>query len=96
MQKNCLYSKNKSVKETTFAALLKAVHTRRKPANPNHIIFFSDDNFLNQDQKPNSQNNSYQCSDHEDVPLVVHTQDWLKANLMKHWLKGLWIPSSPD
>ncbi len=26
----------------------------------------------------------------------MHTQDWLKANLMKHWLKGMWPPSSPD
>jgi hypothetical protein len=26
----------------------------------------------------------------------VHTQDWLKVNLMNHWLKGKWTPSSPD
>ncbi len=26
----------------------------------------------------------------------MHTQDWLKANLMIHWLKGMWPPSSPD
>jgi hypothetical protein len=62
--------------------VLKDLCTRRKPANPNHIIFFSDENFLNQDQKTNSQNKRYQCSDPKDVPIVVHTQDWLKANLM--------------
>jgi hypothetical protein len=53
-------------------------------------------NFLNQDQKTNSQNNSYQCSDPKDVPIVVHIQDWLKANLMNHCLKGMWPSSSPD
>jgi hypothetical protein len=35
--------------------------------------------FFNQDQKTNSQNNRYNCSDLMDVPIVVHTQDWLKA-----------------
>jgi hypothetical protein len=35
--------------------------------------------FFNQDQKTNSQNNRYHCSDPKDVPIVVHTQDWLKA-----------------
>ena len=35
-------------------------------------------NFFNQDQKTNSQNNRYQCSDPKGVPIVVHTQDWLK------------------
>ena len=52
-------------------------------------------NFLNQDQKTNSQNNRYHCSDPKDVPIVVHTQDWLKANMMNYWLKGIWPPSSP-
>jgi hypothetical protein len=65
--------------------VLKALHTRRKPANPHHIIFFSDEKFFYQSQKTNSQNNSYQCSDPKDVPIVVHTPDWLKANLMNHW-----------
>ena len=36
-------------------------------------------NFFHQDQKTNSQNNRYHCSDPKDVPIVVHTQDWLKA-----------------
>jgi hypothetical protein len=37
-------------------------------------------NFVNQDQKANSQNNNrYHCSDPKDVPIVVHTQDLLKA-----------------
>ena len=36
-------------------------------------------NFFNQDQKINSQNNRYHCSDPKDVPIVVHTHDWLKA-----------------
>jgi hypothetical protein len=36
-------------------------------------------NFLNQDQKTNSQNNRYHCSDPKDVPIVMHTQGWLKA-----------------
>jgi hypothetical protein len=40
----------------TRAAVLKAFHTRRKCANPNQIIFFSDEKNLNQDQKTNSQN----------------------------------------
>ncbi len=33
--------------------------------------------FFNQDQKTNSQNNRYHCSDPKDV--VVHTKDWLNA-----------------
>jgi hypothetical protein len=57
----------------------KALRARRKPANPNHIIFLSDENFFYQNQKTNSQNNRYHCSDHKDVPIFVHTQDWLKA-----------------
>jgi hypothetical protein len=32
----------------------------------------------------------------QGVPIVVHTQDWWKANLMNHWLKGMRPPSSPD
>ncbi len=76
--------------------MLKSLRTRRKPANPNHILFFSYEKFFIQDQKTNSQNNSCQCSDPKDVPIVVHTQDRLKANLINHWLKGMWSPSSPD
>jgi hypothetical protein len=53
-------------------------------------------NFFNQDQKINSQNNRYQCSDPKDVPIVVHTEDWLRTSLMNNWLKGMWPPSSPD
>jgi len=26
----------------------------------------------------------------------MHTQNWLKASLMNHWLKGMWPPSLPD
>jgi hypothetical protein len=51
-------------------------------------------NFFNQDQKTNSQNTRYQCFDPKDIPIVVYTQDWLKANLMNHWLKGIWPPCS--
>jgi hypothetical protein len=69
--------------------VLKALRTRRKPANPNHIIFFSDEKFFNQDQKTNSQNTRYQCSDPKDVLIVVHTQDWLTTSLMNYWLKGM-------
>ncbi len=36
------------------------------------------------------------CSDHEDVPIVMHNQVKLKANLMVHWLKEMWPPSSTD
>jgi hypothetical protein len=57
----------------------KALRARRKPANPKHIIFLYNDKFFNQDQKTNSQNNRYHCSDPKDVPIVVHTQDWLKV-----------------
>jgi hypothetical protein len=59
--------------------VLKALGTRRKPGNPNPIIFLLMLNFFNQDQKTNSQNNRYHCSDPKDVPIVLHTQDWLKA-----------------
>jgi len=36
------------------------------------------------------------CSDHEDVPIVMHNQVYLKANLMDHWLKEMWPPSPTD
>jgi hypothetical protein len=38
--------KGKLVKEGTCAAMPKALRARRKPANPNHIIFLSDDKFF--------------------------------------------------
>jgi hypothetical protein len=44
--------------------------------------------FFNQDQKTNSQNNRYHCSDPKDVPIVVHTQDWLKAKPDKPPVEG--------
>jgi hypothetical protein len=53
-------------------------------------------NFFNQDQKTNSQNNRYHCSDPKDVPIVVHTQDWLKAKPDEPPVEGTWHPSSPD
>jgi hypothetical protein len=53
-------------------------------------------NFCYQDQNINSQNTRYQGSDPKDVPIVVHTQDWLKASLMNHLLKRMWPHSSPD
>jgi hypothetical protein len=30
----------------------------------------------------------YLCSDPKNVPIVLHTQDWLKANLVDHPVKG--------
>jgi hypothetical protein len=39
----------------TCAAVLKALRARSKPANTNHIIFFSDEKIFNQDQNTNSQ-----------------------------------------
>jgi hypothetical protein len=38
--------KGKLVKEGTCAAMPKALRARRKPVNPNHIIFLSDDKFF--------------------------------------------------
>jgi hypothetical protein len=38
--------------------VLKALRTRRKPANPNHIIFFSDEKFFSsgsKDKQPEQQ-----------------------------------------
>jgi hypothetical protein len=40
----------------TLPAMLKPLRTRRKPPNPNQIIFFSDEENLNQDGKTNKQN----------------------------------------
>jgi hypothetical protein len=36
------------------------------------------------------------CSDHEDVPIVMHNLEQLKANLMDHWLEEMWPPTSTD
>jgi hypothetical protein len=35
--------KNMSAENANLAALLKSLHTRSKPPNPNQIIFFSDE-----------------------------------------------------
>ncbi len=52
--------------------------------------------FFKQDEKTNIQNGRQLCSDHEDVPIVMHNQKQLKANLMDHWLGEMWPPSSTD
>jgi hypothetical protein len=49
------------------------LRTRRKLPNPNQIIFFSDEKYFNQDGKTNDQNDKKLGSDHEDVPIVMHT-----------------------
>jgi hypothetical protein len=53
-------------------------------------------NIFNQDQKTNSKNNRYQCSDPKDVLIVVHTQEWLKAKSDEPPVEGMRPPSSPD
>jgi hypothetical protein len=73
--------KNMPAEYLTLAAMLKPLRTRRKPPNPNKIIFLSDEKNFKQDGK-NRQNARYLCSDHEDVPLFLHYQDYLNANLM--------------
>jgi hypothetical protein len=58
MLTNCFIYKSKSVKEATCAAVLKALRTRRKPANPNHIIFLSEYKFFKsrtKDKQPEQQ-----------------------------------------
>jgi hypothetical protein len=30
------------------------------------------------------------------MSTLLQTQDWLKVNLMDHWLKEMWPLSSPD
>jgi transposase len=46
----------------------------KRPANPNQIIFFSDEKIFSQDQKTNRQNDRWLCSDPKDVPIVMHTK----------------------
>ena len=46
----------------------------KRPANPNQIIFFSDEKIFTQDQKTNRQNDRWLCSDPKDVPIVMHTK----------------------
>jgi hypothetical protein len=36
------------------------------------------------------------CSDHADVPIVMQKHVQLKVNLVDHWLKEMWAPSSTD
>jgi hypothetical protein len=79
MLTNCFYSQKQVGKGRNLCSYAKSSARQRKPANPNHFIFLSDDKFFYQDQKTNSQNSRYHCSDHKDVPIVVHSQDWLKA-----------------
>jgi hypothetical protein len=68
-----------SAEYSTPAAVIKSSRTIRKQANPNQIIFFSGEKNIYQDQKTNTQNNRYLCSDPKNVPIVLHTQDWLKG-----------------
>jgi hypothetical protein len=44
-----------SAEYPTCATLLKALRTRRKPAYPNQIIFFSNEKTFNQYQKTKGQ-----------------------------------------
>jgi hypothetical protein len=48
--------KNMSAEYATLAAMLQPLHTRRRPPNPNQIIFFSDAKNFKQDEKTNIQN----------------------------------------
>jgi hypothetical protein len=57
----------------------KALRSRRNQPIQTTSFSYLMINFFNQDQKTNSQNNRYHCSDPKDVFNVVHTQDWLKA-----------------
>ncbi len=50
------YFKIMSADYVPLAAMLKPLRTRRKPPNPNKIIFSSDEKNFKQDGKTNSQN----------------------------------------
>jgi hypothetical protein len=47
--------KNMLAEYATLPAMIKPLCTRRKPLNPNQIIFFSDEENFNQDGKTNRQ-----------------------------------------
>ncbi len=88
--------KKMSVENATLAALLNLC-----APEVNHLIqtkkFFSlMRNIFEQDEKTDIQNGRQLCSDHEDVPIVMHNENQLKANLMDHWLEEMWPPSSTD
>jgi hypothetical protein len=67
--------------------VIKSSRIIRKPANTNQIIFFSGEKNINQVQKTNSQNSRYLCTGPKNVSIVLHTQDWLKANLVNYLVK---------
>ncbi len=70
--------KNMSAELSTCAAVLKALSTRRKPANTNHIIFFCAEKNLNQDQTTNSQYVRQLFSDPKDVSIATTTHSgWI-------------------
>jgi hypothetical protein len=85
-----------SAEYSTPAAVIKSSRTIRKPSNPNQIIFFSGEKNINQDQKTNSQNKRYLCSGRKNVPIVLHTQYWMKPTWWITWSKEMLPPSSPD
>ncbi len=87
MLKYWVYSQKQVDKGNNLCSCAKSFVRQKKTSHSKPHNFLLCRNFFNQDQKTNSQNNSYQCSDPKDVPIVVHTQDWLK---------GMWPPSSPD
>ncbi len=60
----------------------------KKTANLNQIIFFSGGKNINQNQNTNIRNSRYPCSDPKNVPIVLHTQDWLKACSLVDHLHG--------
>ncbi len=91
-----LFSKTISAEYASLAALLKPLHTRTKPPNPNQIIFFFDEKFLNRMKMPAARMADSCVLTMRMFPLSCTTRTSWRPTW---WTTGnveMWPPSSTD
>ncbi len=98
MLTNCFYSQKQVGKGSNCAGVLKALRTRRKPANPNHInsylmIKFS---IIIRIKRQTARTTDIIVLTLKMPLLLCTTKTGWRPSLMNHQLKGIWPPSSPD
>jgi hypothetical protein len=67
-------SMNEATKGRKFAKAKTLLKKLMAPSANSHLIFFSDENNLSQDQKINRKNNWWLCSDNSEVPTGMATK----------------------
>ncbi len=89
MLTKCFYSQKQVAKGSTLCSCAtSSAHQKKTSQSKTHSCSYLMINFFNQDEKTNSQNNRYHCSDPKEVPIVVQTQDWLNAKPAEQPVEG--------